>query len=469
MRKLLQKIKKIISSIFSKQIDTSTDEGRHADRERRIALTAITGAFYKIISIAIPLITVRITLRYLGDETYGLWTTISSFFTLFTFADLGLGNGLQTELSRASAKNDSNDECKMLISSAFSVLFIVSTALMSVFLVLYPFVNWAGLMNAESEHAIAIAGSVVFAIVSSKIFEIPFALAQRTENALQEGYKSNLWQCLGSVLSLVLVIIIANYELGELTMIWASSFIIVVVSCLNFITFFLFQKKQFLPRVKNIKKSISFRLLKTGVAFLLLSILTSLSLSLDNFIVAHVVNVSEATPYSLLYKIAHLIGATTAMIAAPLWAANGEAIERGDVLWIKKKTRNLALISLALAVVASLLIIILVKPVMKWLKPDLSVNYITLIGMCLLQIAISVTNPYFMVLNAGRIIKFQIINYAIYSVISIGFKYFLGLEYGAIAVAWVGFLSYIVVLTPATYIKAKRYLNSLSKQITASN
>ena len=302
----MKNITQYVKLIFHGHYDTSTPEGRSLERTRNIALTAMSAMLAKIIAMIVPLVTVRLTLSYLGDEIYGLWSTVTSFFTLFAFTDLGLGSGLQTELSKASAHN-SKDICKKLVSSTYVMLFSVSTFLIVVFLILFPFVDWATVINAETEKAIALVGGVVLAIVIPKLLNIPLALIQRTQTAMQEGYKNNLWQCSGNFLSLVFVVIIYSMDLGALTMIWASSLITVIVALINMIVYFAFQKPELAPSFKFFDKDISKQMLSTGLKFFVLSIFTSLSLSIDNFIVAHTCSLADVTPYSVMYKIVHLI------------------------------------------------------------------------------------------------------------------------------------------------------------------
>ena len=94
--------KKTLKIIFTKNIDTSTEEGRMMKREKAITLTALIASIAKIIAVLIPFITVKVTRGYLGEEIYGLWSSVNSFFAFFAFADLGLGSGLQTNLSKAT-------------------------------------------------------------------------------------------------------------------------------------------------------------------------------------------------------------------------------------------------------------------------------------------------------------------------------------------------------------------------------
>lgn len=427
--------------------DLDTDIGRAREREKRIIYSAVTAVIAKVISTAIPLITVKITLSYLGYELYGLWTTIISFFSLFTFADLGLGNGLQTELSRISA--DGNKEnCRKIISSAYFILLIVSLILIGVFIVIFPSVDWNIVMSAKSQEACAMTAGFVLAIFLSKLINIPFSLIQRTQNALQEGYIANAWSCMGSILSLIIVCIFSYFNLDKLTMMWASSFVIVITSFVNTIVFYWSRGKELRPKLRFVDCSIAKTLLSTGIMFFILSIITSISLSLDNYIVAKVTSLIETTPYSLAYKIASFIGIISTMLSTPLWAANGEALERGDMKWVKNQTFKMTKLSLVLSIVASVGLILFAKPVLGWLGDGMQVNYMMLIGMCCLQILIATTNPAFMVLNASRRIKVQMGMYSVYSIVSLALKYGMGIRYGAVAIAWIGPLCYLFIICP---------------------
>ena len=60
----------------------------------------------KAISILIGFIIVPLTLSYIGEVEYGIWLTIASIISWFSFFDIGLGNGLRNKLAEALAKDD---------------------------------------------------------------------------------------------------------------------------------------------------------------------------------------------------------------------------------------------------------------------------------------------------------------------------------------------------------------------------
>ncbi len=122
-------------------LDSLTTESRSRERYRRIGSTAITSMGARGIGIATALISVPLTLRYLGAEEYGLWVTITAVTAFLTFANFGLGNGLVNGVSEAQGRND-REAVRRYVSSAFYMLLGVMTILGLTFAVVYPLVPW---------------------------------------------------------------------------------------------------------------------------------------------------------------------------------------------------------------------------------------------------------------------------------------------------------------------------------------
>jgi O-antigen/teichoic acid export membrane protein len=458
-------LKNQIKSILAKNVDTSTPEGRAQERTKRIALTAASAVFAKFFAIMIPLFTVRISLDYLGEEIYGLWMTVTSLCALTAFADLGFGNGLQTRLSQTSAKADSIHESRRLISSTFYILMGVAIALILIFLLIYPFVDWAHLINAKTEFAKTLSGPVVFAIIIPILINIPLALVQRTQLALQEGYRGNLWLIVGNLLSLLSVYVFVKLNLGALTLIWGSSMIPVVVSLLNMFIYYGFQMPYLCPCIKDVDSVASGAMFRTGIAFFILSIFTTLGLYIDNFIVARTSSLVDVTAYSIMLKISQIMNVIIMMISTPLWSAYGEALARGDIDWVQRNTKRIAKITTSLALIFSLGIFLCARFVFKiWLGPNFEYSSLTLAGMLLMQVLYAFISPYFMVLNGAGIVVKQILIFAVYTTITLLLKFFLALKFGISIVPWVGMIGYGFLVVPFVISVAWRTCNIFKRK-----
>ena len=451
--------KKTLTIAFHKPFPTDTAEGRSLERQRRIALTAFTSLIGKVLTMALPLITVKITYSYLGVEIYGLWSAVGTFFALFAFSDLGLGNGLQTKLSQASGKDDV-ELCRKIISNTYVILWFVALILLVVFLSIYKFVDWAKLMNAQSEETMALAAAVVFILVLPKIFSIPVAIIRRTQYALQEGYRSNTWNIVASIMHLILVVVVAKMDLGKLALLTVSSCLSLVVSALNMFVYFRLQRPEYGFSFKLFEKPIAKELLSLGILFCVLSILTTIGLSMDTFIVARTCSLEDAAPYSIIYRLASIVAGIVGVLSTPLWGANGEAIARGDIGWVKRNTKRMSMIMGGITLSAAILLLLFAKFIFRiWMGADFVFSYPSLVWMCVMQTLLSFISPWFMVLNAYGIVKKQILLFSIYTPLAFGLKYYLALSWGIWAIPMVGAVLYLLIVCVGTYYFSNQQLN----------
>lgn len=456
-------LKDKLTLALHKPYDLSIPTNRALERERRIALTSITAILYKIIVSATPLITLKITYDYLGVEVYGLWSAVTNFFAIFAFSDLGIGNGLQTKLSKASGLDDTV-QCRSLVASTHLILWVVSAILFLIFAIAYPIVDWASLMNAIDRETIELAAPIVFVIVLPKIFSIPVAIINRTQLALQEGYNSNIWGIAGAILSLIYIVLCSYLDLGKVFMLCGSSIIPLVVSALNMFVYYGFQRKDLKLSIKYANWKTSKGLMSLGVYFFLLSILTTVGLSMDTFIVAKACTLAEAASFSILYKLALIISSVLTIFCQPLWGANGEAIARGDIEWVKRNTRKVSLALTGVTTICSIIFVFSAPFVFRiWLGENFLYSSSCLIWLCIMQIEQAFISPYFMFLNASGIVKFQLLLFAIFTPVSFILKYFLASTYGIFAVPCVGAVLYMLIILLGSYFISIKKISKLQR------
>src|SRR5690349_5907384 len=85
----------------------STQADRGSTRLRRAGLSGITSVIAQATAMAANLITVPLTVKYLGPERYGVWLTLCSAVAWLAVMDLGFGgNGLINVLAEADGNGD---------------------------------------------------------------------------------------------------------------------------------------------------------------------------------------------------------------------------------------------------------------------------------------------------------------------------------------------------------------------------
>ena len=160
---MLQQIRRLLSLFRLRPFDTSTVGGRSKERFRRAALTTISAGAARVIGLSASLISVPLTFRYLGTESYGIWMVLISIILAMGFADLGIGNGLMNAVSEAYGKDD-RPLAREYVTSAFVMMLGIAVFLAVAGAVGYPFVPWMRLFNVKSG-AVAAEGARAFLVL----------------------------------------------------------------------------------------------------------------------------------------------------------------------------------------------------------------------------------------------------------------------------------------------------------------
>ena len=264
---------------------------------------------------------------------------------------------------------------------------------------------------------------------------------------------------MGSILSLVYIYLGANFDIGKIQLLLGSAVIPLIISILNMIVYYGIQRPELRFSLKEATKKTVKELLKIGIAFCLLSILTTVGMSMDTFIVAKTCSLADAGSFSIIYKISIIISAVLGIFAQPLWGANGEAIARGDFEWVKLNTKRMSIIMTAITLIGTLLVMCLAKPVFSlWLGPDFEFSMICLLWLCLLQVAQAYISPYFMILNAQGLVKPQILMFIIYTPIAFLLKFYLAGVFGISAIPAVGTILYVFIVIYTLHVSKKSLL-----------
>ncbi len=182
--------KRLLLLFRLRPFDTSTAGGRSIERYRRVVLTTLSACLAKVIVALTLLVSVPLTLSYLGPERYGLWMTVGSVVAILSFSDFGIGNGLVNAVSEANGKDD-RELARRYVSSAFFMLSGVSLLLLVIFGIVYPWVPWYRLFNVHSAIAIAESGPAMAVFFGCFLVSIPLGIVNRIQSGYQQGFVNN--------------------------------------------------------------------------------------------------------------------------------------------------------------------------------------------------------------------------------------------------------------------------------------
>ena len=438
-------IKQKLEIIRFAPFDTSTEEGRSNERHRRIALTALTSAAAKLITIVTSFITVPLTLNYLGTERYGLWMTISSVIAMMVFADFGIGNGLMNAVSEAYGKDDKY-ALKRHIANAMLILCAIAIVIMAFFFAAYSFIDWAGFFNVKSPLAIQESGPALAVFVICFAIGVPTGIVQRVQMGLQQGFASSLWQAGGSILGLSLTLLVISLQGGLPWLVLALGGAPVIMLVLNGLVFFVLQRRDLAPDLLQISKPGMKRILSGGMLFFVLQISVSVAYASDNIIIAKMLGPDSVAQYSVVSKLFEGVLMVIGLAFAPLWPAYGEAKARGDMLWIKKTLARSMLTTLILVLASAMLLIAVYKPFLQlWVGASHVFPFALVAWYAIWMVLKGLGGTYSMFLNGMNILRIQLVVGPTFVVISIIAKILCTKYFGLIGILIGLTISYMII------------------------
>lgn len=309
-----------------------------------------------IINFASTLILVPLTLKYLGPVQYGIWLTISSVLTWFSFLDFGIGNGLRNKLSEALAENAMR-KAKTFVSTAYVIFSAGVIIFVILFFALFNLIDWRVIFNAPayltSELNLLIA--IVFFLFSLQlILKLIYSVNQADQRPAVNGLISALSNSFG----VLFVIILYNTSKGNLVALGVGlSLVPVIVLILISIILFTKNYKKIAPRLKYVRINQSGELLGLGLQFFMIQIAGLIVFATDNLIITQLFGPSDVTVYNIAYKLFYFIPIIFNVILTPFWSAYTEAFLKDDYAWIKSSVSKILKFWLVLSLIAILMVI----------------------------------------------------------------------------------------------------------------
>jgi O-antigen/teichoic acid export membrane protein len=432
-----------LGALFPSHSDANTQEGRSAERQRRIALSAAVSVIAKLLSVVVSLATVPLTIGYLGNERYGVWLTVTSVVGMMSFADLGIGNGLLTKIAEADGRGD-QEALTRLVSSAFFMLLAVAFFLATATLIVAPLVDWATLFGVSSPVAREEVRTCLVLVAMNWFVAMPFSVVQRVQEGLQARYLSTVWTIFGTVLSLGGLLTATALRAGLPTLVLMLSGIPTLVIVLNFGWYF-HRHPETHPRIAAFDRARATSLLRLGVLFTVLQLAGAVAYLSDNLVIARTLGADAVPDLAVPAKLFSLIGLPVSMIVAPLWPAYGEARARGDEEWIRRTLRRSIRSSIALAAIGGGLLVVVGPSVVRlWTRGSVSTGAAVLLPLAVwtcLSIWGQVVAAF---LNGVSQIRAQAAAAVLMSCAAYGLKLLLVSPLGPGGVAWATVIAYVL-------------------------
>jgi O-antigen/teichoic acid export membrane protein len=434
----------------------STSEGRAQERRRRALLTSLAATVARATSYATAFVSVPLTLRYLGEERYGVWVTMSSLLAMLSFTDLGIGNALLNAVAQAHGRDD-RSAVRRLVSSAYTLLSGVGLVVGVIAIVAFSVIPWPQLLNVHSEIAVTEVGPATEILLFYLAANIPLAVIQKVQAGLQQGFYSALWQCGASLLSLVSLLVAIHLHAGLPELTSAILGVPLLICVANTVVFF-YSQRDLCPSIRCISPTDMKRIAQGGGAFFVMQAVTAFGYCSDNLIVAQILGAGRVIEISLPAQLYFLITAVMTISLSPLWPAYGEAISRRDFDWtLATFLRSLMFAVTFASIIAGLMLIFGPALLFLWVGVDINPPFALTVGLAFWKVLESVGNAISMFLSGANVIREQAMIAIVTGVAVFCSKVFAVWQLDVVGIPW-AMLSCYILFTIVPYLAILRQL-----------
>lgn len=403
--------------------------GIKSDRTKNITKHVVVSFLYKGGSILSSFLLVPLTINFLDTENYGIWLTLSSFISWFSFFDIGLGNGLRNKFAEAKAKGDLT-LAKAYVSSAYFTIGSVCLLLIIVFFGLNFFIDWTRVFNANAtmQKELGILMPIVFSFFC---LQLVVKLITTIYTADQHHSMQGKVTFYSSALSLLAIWLMTHFAKSSL-LIFGTIFSALPVLLLVGLNVFAFSNryKEYSPSLILWKKKYLKDIFGLGMKFFLLQMSAMILFSTDNLIITQIFGPKEVVPYNIAFKYINISNMVFSMILTPYWSSITEAYSKGDYNWIKTSMNNLFKISMSLILVIFLMVVVSPFIYRIWINKDVVIPLSLTIYMAVFFALNIYYLPYNFFINGVGKVKLQICYIIIAAIVNVPLSIFLAKNLG---------------------------------------
>lgn len=433
--------------------DTSTEEGRAQERYRRALLTTAANVLSKALSMILLIVSVPLTLSYLGNERFGIWMTISSFAALLAFLDFGIGNGLLNRVAH-SAADTKRERLPQVITNGLLLLCIVGAFVGTALLAISYFIPWHSLIKVNDPALVLEirTSASTFAVVFG--LSLPFLGLQRVFLGLQEGFLVHVATAIASIVSLGLLLVVTSRQgaVPELILVTIG-----VQAVAPIVLFPLLLRRRLLVRCSLLQfRNDGSTLLRTGGVFFVLQLASMVAWGSDSLIVSSMLGASQVAILAVTYRLFQFVTQPLAMITNPLWAGYADAAARKDSKYIRQTLKTSMVLSFSIALIGAAIVLAFHRwLIAHWTSNSVEVPILLAVGYAAWSVLDATGNAFAMFLYGVGILRPQLIVASLFCLVAIPLKIYLVNQMGLGGIGFASVIAYMltVALPYLTFLK----------------
>lgn len=368
-------------------------------------------------------LTLPLMIRYLGQEKFGVWSTLFSIVSWIAFFDLGIGSGLRNKVAESLSK-DRPAEANHYLSTAYSLIGFIAIGLCVIIGTIAFFIPWQSVFNTRT---ISEPGLIELVLLTTLLVSANFwvGLVNQVLNAVQKSAMVAFGQFLSNVLVLLALYILVVSAKDS------SLLLIATVYGFSFVISNVLLSAWFYKKMPNLTPSLSLYnecvtpLMTLSIRFLVIQCAVLVIFTTDKIIITQLLGPQYVTQYDVVFKLFGLLMMVHGIISAPLWSAYTEAFHQNDIGWIQRTLRQ-QLFLFGVICIGVIAMALFALPIISiWIGGDVDVPVMLVLSAAAFAIVSIWNNVFAYLVNGTGKIRLQMRTAAVGMVANIPLSFFM--------------------------------------------
>jgi O-antigen/teichoic acid export membrane protein len=340
----------------------------------------------KVMSIAISLVMVPITIHYINPTQYGIWLTMSSMVAWISFFDIGFTQGLRNRFAEAKAKGNM-ELARTYISTTYFYIGLIFICIWILLMFVNQFLDWGKILNIDNQTAQEVI-ILAYIIISYFCFQFVFRIINTILIADQKPAQAVMLDLVGQFFSLVTIFILTKLTAGSLISLALALGIaptLVIIAA----NFYLFKTsyKDYAPSRRFVNIKYAKDIMTLGIKFFVLQIAAIIQYQTILFLIAHYFDPLQVTSYNIAYKYFGILQMGFMILITPLWSGVTDAYNSGDIDWIRNAVKKYLYILIPFVIIGTIMLIVADPVYNIWLGKNVVVVPFTISLLCYIFIS----------------------------------------------------------------------------------
>lgn len=333
-------------------------------RRQTLVRGSVLSVLGNVVKIGTGLVSVPLTLTFLGKERYGLWMLTLSSMAFISFLDAGLMPTIKNRMAEAHGKLQI-ERFRYYSSGSVSLgllMILIGTVVSFFFLA----VDWSSIFNVSDPIAKNEALPLVIMVFWVGVARVALSGIDGIYAAQMRINKIQIYGILAAVVSFAMLLMGINLRVSLPCLAAMTSAPSVLGSLILLGELYMADKRVLVPVDISSVVSVLKETLPTSISFLGIKICELILSMLPNLIIARVLNLSSVAVFGVASRLATIPLTLLTSVLPVFWPAFTIAWSRGETKWLRKHIRSISTYSAVILAISGAFVTLFGPMIINW-------------------------------------------------------------------------------------------------------